>query len=310
MEQFLSAKLLFFAALILGWTSQAFSQPNEGNTRHISGPTGELEFIGRGFLSICMMGQYKGFPATSCKEIYDCNPNTPSGYYWIYTDSQPLRLYCEMNTTRCGNVVGGWTRIAHFDMTEQQTCPSPLKTFTTPKRMCVQQRTAAGCTSVQYPTLGIPYTRVCGQAAGYMFCSPDGLDAINTTKTIDKPYVDGLSITYGSPRHHVWTYAVGHIHRCLCHPNNAASQPPSFVGQHYYCDGWPQPYTCTWYPQYRLWDGEGCPAGNTCCDPPNLPWFHRTLTTATTEDLEVRLCRDQSAGDERVGVELMELYIH
>ena len=260
---------------------------------------------------ICMMGQYKGFPATSCKEIYDCNPNTPSGYYWISgTGDQPLRLYCEMNTTRCGNITGGWTRIAHLDMTEQQTCPSPLRTLTSPKRMCVQQQTAAGCTSVRYSTLGVPFTRVCGQAAGYMFCSPDGLDAISTTKTIDNPYVDGLSITYGSPRHHVWTYAAGHIRRCRCHPNNYASPSPSFVGQHYYCDGWPQPYTCTWYPQYKLWDGAGCPAGNTCCDPPNLPWFHRTLDTTTTEDLEVRLCHDQSVGDEDVGVELMELYIH
>ena len=260
---------------------------------------------------IYMMGQYKGFPATSCKEIYDCNPNTPSGYYWISdTGDQPLRLFCEMNTTRCGNITGGWTRIAHLDMTEQQTCPSPLRTLTSPKRMCVQQQTAAGCTSVRYSTLGISFTRICGQAAGYMFHSPDGLDAISTAKTIDNPYVDGLSITYGSPRRHVWTYAAGHNRRCRCHTNRIAAPSPSFVGQHYYCDGWPQPYTRTWYPQYRLWDGEGCPAGNTCCDPPNLPWFHRTLNTTSTEDLEVRLCHDQSVGDEDVGVELMELYIH
>ena len=262
--------------------------------------------------TLCMMGQYKGFPAASCKEVYDCNRNAPSGYYWISgTDCQPQRLYCEMNTTRCGNITGGWTRVAHIDMKEpQQTCPSPLRTLTSPKRMCVQQQTAAGCTSVQYSTLGVPFTQICGQAAGYMYCSPDGLDAIGTTKTIDNPYVDGLSITYSSPRRHVWSYAAGHIQRCLCHPNSYASQPPSFVGQHYYCDGWPRPYSCGWYPQYRLWDGEGCPTGNTCCNPPNLPWFHRTLNTATTEDIEVRWCRDQASNDERVGVELMELYIY
>ena len=259
---------------------------------------------------LCIKGQYVSLPATSCKEIYDCNPNIPSGHYWISsTDHQPQRLHCEMNTTRCGNVTGGWTRVAHIDMKEQQNCPSPLKTLTSPKRMCVQQRRAAGCTSVRYPTPGVPFTRICGQAAGYMFNSPDGLDAISTTKTIDKSYVDGLSITYGSPRHHVWTYAAGHIGRCLCHPENHASPPPSFVGQHYYCDGWPQSYSHTWYPQYRLWDGEGCPAGNTCCDPPNLPWFHRTLNAATTDDMEVRWCRDEAASNEDVGVELLEIYI-
>ena len=120
-----------FAALFVCWTGQALSQGNE-EAQHIVGPTGDLEFTAhvRGSLSICMMGQYKGFPATSCKEIYDCNPNTPSGHYWIYTDSQPLKLYCEMNATQCGNITGGWTRIAHIDMKDQQNCPSPLRTLT------------------------------------------------------------------------------------------------------------------------------------------------------------------------------------
>ena len=105
---------------------------------------------------------------TEEKVIYQHNPNTPSGYYWISgTDCQPQRLYCEMNTTRCGNITGGWTRVAHIDMKEpQQICPSPLRTLTSPKRMCVQQQTTAGCTSVQYSTLGVPFTQICGQAAG------------------------------------------------------------------------------------------------------------------------------------------------
>ena len=259
--------------------------------------------------TICIMGRYKGFPATSCKEIYDCNPNTPSGYYWVGTEGRPQRLYCEMNMTRCGNITGGWTRVARVDMKEQQTCPSPLRTLTSPKRMCVQQQTAAGCSSVRYPTLGIPFTQVCGQAVGYMYASPDGLDT--SSRAIDNRYVDGLSITYGSPRHHLWTYAAGHLRRCLCHPRSFARQPPSFVGQHYYCDGWPQHWAYgKWYTQYRLWDGEGCPAGNTCCNPPNLPWFHRTLNTPITDNIEVRLCHDQESSDEDVGVELMELYVY
>ena len=138
--------------------------------------------------TLCTLGQSACSPAPSCKVIYQHNPNTPSGYYWISTDVGPQRLYCEMNTTRCGNTTGGWTRVAHIDMKEpQQTCPSPLRTLTSPKQMCVQQQTAAGCTSVQYSTLGVPFTQVCGQAAGYMYSTPDGLDAIVTTKTIDNP---------------------------------------------------------------------------------------------------------------------------
>ena len=148
-------------------------------------------------------------PAASCKEIYDCNPSTPSGNYWISTDSGPQEVYCEMRASRCGNITGGWMRVAHINMSDpEQTCPSPLRTLTSPLRMCAGG-TSAGCSSVQYPTLGLNFTHVCGQAIGYMYHSADGLDAPYTSKTIDSPYVDGLSITYGSPRHHLWTYAAG-----------------------------------------------------------------------------------------------------
>ena len=260
--------------------------------------------------TMCMLGRSACSPAASCKEIYQHDHTARSGYYWINTNKQPQKIYCEMNTTRCGNITGGWTRVAHIDMnTSQQTCPSPLKTITSPRRMCAQNRFVAGCSSVGYPTFGLSFTQVCGQAAGYPYTSPDGLVALYA-KTIDSPYVDGLSITYGSPRHHLWTYAAGHNGRCPCHPNNYAKQPPSFVGQHYYCDGWPERWRYKWYPQYRLWDGEGCPAGNTCCDPPNLPWFHRALNTTITDDIEVRWCHDETADNELVGVELLELYIY
>ena len=241
---------------------------------------------------------------TSCKEIYECDSTAPSGYYMVSTDSGPQQVYCEMNATRCGNIIGGWTRVAHINMTNpEETCPSGLRTITSPQRMCSGQ-TPAGCYSVHYPTLGLNFTHVCGRAIGYMSGSADGLDAIVTSKTIDSPYVEGLSITYGSPRHHLWSYAAGHTGRCLCHPNRVASPPPSFVGQHYYCDG----QDGAW--NYRIWDGEECFTGSTCCDLPNLPWFHRALNTAISDNIEVRWCRDQEASNENVGVELFELYVY
>ena len=257
----------------------------------------------------------KGFfinnPATSCKEIHDCDPTAPSWYYWVSTTTGPLQVYCHMNTNNCGDITGGWTRVAHINMSEpQQTCPSPLLTLNSPVRMCTGG-TSAGCYSVLHPTLGLSFTRVCGQAISYMHASVDGLDAIKTTKVIDNPYVDGLSITYGSPRQHLWTYAAGHNGRCLCHSPTDASPSPFFVDEHFYCDGWPDQWSYgDWYSQYPLWDGEGCPVGNTCCDSPNLPWFHRTLDAASTDDIEVRWCRDEDADNEDVGVVLLELYVY
>ena len=255
-------------------------------------------------------GRSEDNPATSCKLIYECNPTTVSGYYWVSTDSGPQQVYCEMNTDRCGNITGGWTRVAHVNMTDpQQTCPSDLRNITSPLRMCTGQ-TGVGCTSVYFPTLDLNFTQVCGRAGGYQYNSPDGLDAVSTSKTIDNPYVDGLSITYGTPRQHLWTYAAGHNGRCACQANSGAAPPPSFVGQHFYCDGWPQQWQVRWHTEHRLWDGDGCPTENTCCDAPNLPWFHRELNTVITNDIEVRWCRDQSTGDEDVGIDLLELYVY
>ena len=40
----------------------------------------------------------KGFfinnPATSCKEIHDCDPTAPSGYYWVNTTTGVHQIFC------------------------------------------------------------------------------------------------------------------------------------------------------------------------------------------------------------------------
>ena len=249
--------------------------------------------------------------AASCKEIYDCNPNSPSGYYW--RDSSPPELmYCAMNLTRCGNTIGGWTRVAHIDMTSvEETCPSPLETVASP-RSC--SHSGSGCSSIYYPTLGIPFTKICGQAIGYHY---DSADAFHSSNSIDAVYVDGLSITYDSPRRHLWTYAAGHSEsgfisgaNCPC-AANSGSPPPSFVQDHYYCEaGNVGDRENRWFDEDPLWDGEGCPTNNTCCDPPNLPWFHRIINPPSNADIELRLCQDESTSNEDVSVELFELYVY
>ena len=145
--------------------------------------------------------------ASSCKEIYDCNPNSPSGFYSRNGLPSDL-MYCGMNLTRCGNITGGWTRVAHIDMrSTDETCPSPLETIASP-RSCSHSGNA-GCSSVKYSTFGINYTRVCGRAIGYQYASGEAFSAYAGLVGIDSAYVDGLSITYDTPRRHLWTYAVG-----------------------------------------------------------------------------------------------------
>ena len=247
--------------------------------------------------------------ASSCKEIYACNPDSPSGFYWR-DSSPPEMMYCGMNLTHCGDVTGGWTRVAHFNMTNPEgTCPSPLETISSPQSC--SRNGGAGCSSVRYSTLGVPFTRVCGRAVGYQYGSTDAF--LGTQLNIDDVYVDGLSITYDSPRRHLWTYASGlfesNLHTSNC-PCNHGNQPPSYVGGHYYCESGTNSPSTRWYPDDPLWDGEGCPIGNPCCDPPNLPWFNRQIEQPSTADIELRLCQNEVASSEDVGLELFELYVY
>ena len=108
-------------------------------------------------------------------------------------------------------------RVANLNMTDtNQQCPENLRlSYTDPIRLC-GSRTDSSCDSVTFTTYGIQYQQVCGRVRGYQFGTPD---AFNTPHCpgikIDKPYVDGVSITHGSPRMHIWTYAAGLIEQSV-----------------------------------------------------------------------------------------------
>ena len=108
--------------------------------------------------------------AVSCQELYQYNPAIPSAYYNIWTPQGAERVYCDMNTTNCGNITGGWMRAAYIDMTDvNNTCPQGLTyTVASSTRMCTRSHTDyINCSSVTFPTHGVPYTKVCGRTRGY-----------------------------------------------------------------------------------------------------------------------------------------------
>ena len=184
--------------------------------------------------------QYK-----SCQEIFDDNTYAESGYYDIYTSNGTvMSVYCAlgMQAANCGG--GGWTRIAFFNMTDpdNDNCPPSFQTFkysSIDHNLCrIPEGISYQCiSSIYYP--GIEYQSVCGRVIGYQYRSPDGFQ----TGTIDDPYVDGISITFGNPRQHIWTYAGGleqdgaiyAFAACPCLPQNSVV-PPLFVGNDYYCE--------------------------------------------------------------------------
>ena len=221
----------------------------------------------------------------------------------------------------CGICSPNWRRVAYIDTTRGPgQCPSGLVEHvnsTTNQRACGRS-TDSGCSSVTYPAGG-SYTNICGRVRGYQFDSANAFEGINGN-SINDSYVDGISITRGNPRQHVWTYTAywyeGYTasHRlCPCGRTNTSdySNVPDFVGREFYCEtsfatergsnriAWENP----------LWDGAGstCGTGGQCCA--TFGWFHKTVTPSTSDHIEVRWCADQERSNEDVLTELVEIWV-
>ena len=158
-------------------------------------------------------GLYQNYPATSCAAILQFNPS-PSGHYWIRSSNgSAVHVYCDM-TRSCGNITGGWMRVAELDMRDNSSqCPSALMmgTACNHTRTCVINSYNANCSSVSFITHGFNYSRVCGMIRAYQVGTPDSFDnygRIRDSPSLDSNYVDGISLTHrSSPRQHIWTFA-------------------------------------------------------------------------------------------------------
>ena len=262
-------------------------------------------------------GLTRVLPAESCSEIFDSKPDLPSGNYWITSSNETaVQLYCNNIMARrcCGETIGGWTRVAYLNMTDpNQQCPVLWREISTSGvRSCTRTNNAGtSCYSAFYHpnTGGNSYSRVCGRVLGYQYCTTDGFRPGD--HSIETVYVDGVSITHGSPRQHVWSFVAGVL--CPCpHPG-----APSFVGNDYFCDRGTDVDTrpCGVIQNdllidHPLWDGGGCSPTGACCEINDPPWFCTTLPQPTTDDIEVRICADQHLGDEEVTVGQIEIFVN
>uniref|UniRef100_A0A1X7SJ94 Fibrinogen C-terminal domain-containing protein n=1 Tax=Amphimedon queenslandica TaxID=400682 RepID=A0A1X7SJ94_AMPQE len=261
---------------------------------------------------------------TSCQEIKIKQPSSPSGVYLLATNNGTKHVYCNMEEL-CGSG-GGWTRLAYLDMTDAtMNCPSGFRLYQSGGvRACGRERIGeASCTSVQFPSNGISYSQVCGRVVGYQYGSPDAVSPnFPGHNDINSHYVDGVSITRGSPRQHVWTLMAGLFeahndpqHYCPCtQGSNQNSTLASFIGYDYFCESAnPADHyeVNTFYTSDPLWDGKGCGSlEGVCCTVPGLPWFNKIFDTTTNDYLELRVCGDQGGWDpENVPVSFYELYV-
>ena len=259
-------------------------------------------------------GHFPLNPVASCAAL---PPSSPSGYYWVRaSNGSALSVYCDM-TRSCGGVTGGWMRVAELDMTNSShQCPSGLmERIYSGKRTCVRIETTGGCSSANI-TPAVEYSNVCGRVIGYQYGTTD---AFISSTSVDSTYVDGVSLTHGRPRQHIWTFVAAHDEvgssrssNCPCINTNKADQarpPPATVGNDYFCDtGSQENVQLTFYGDDPMWDGAGCGPLNTCCSFNTPPWFYKQLPQPTTDDIEMRVCRNSPVDNEDVAIEIIEMF--
>lgn len=207
--------------------------------------------------------------------------------------------------------------MVYLDLKDPNTnCPSGWELTTQPRRTCRSVRTSDSlvCDSATFPVSGGDYTRVCGRIIAYQYGTTRGLSAYNydVANTTDSAYVDGISLTHGSPKQHIWTFASGasefyqSLDVCPCDSTFAITTPP-FVNDDYFCEsGFNSKYS-EFFSSDPLWDGSGCSVSSKCCSFNNPPYFTKQLPNATSNDIEARLCHWYPGTD--TPIELIELYV-
>ena len=226
---------------------------------------------------------------------------------------------------QCGD--GLWHRVGFLNMSDTtQQCPQAWREYNSSGvRACGRPDNLIGsCPSTTYPTGG-QYSRVCGRIIGYQVGSPSAFVPsrdLNLINILDGIYVDGVSVTYGSPRSHIWTYAAGSTEglsgsareNCPCHynpDNTEVVRTPDSIQNSTYCESGnaASNYNLGFlYSTDPLWDGQQCER-QCCSNGKSPPWFSVQLPDPTSDDIEVRICGNQDTHDEDNPISLLELYI-
>ena len=220
---------------------------------------------------------------------------------------------CDFNLTcscshRCKCGPGNWVKIGSVNPLD--SCPSGF-TSTNIGGAQVCWKSSKGCTSFSFKPKQ-HYRAVCGAAAAYTYGSPDAFGYIHSSsETIDQAYVDGISITHGHPRQHLFTYAATVVWTsCPC---KGGKSGPAFVGNNSYCGDQVlapgQRWRRQWYPNTILWHAaSNCAAPK--CQNDFCPWFSvETAKGATSNPVEVCSCQDQVYRDEAIGIAHLEIYV-
>lgn len=212
----------------------------------------------------------------------------------------------------CGE--GEWRLIVDdkYSNPTADDCPSGWEEFietTTSRRFCSKrQTTPESCKSAFFPVSGNEYSKVCGTIVGYAHGTHTAFRNGRNSTIDDEFHVNGISVTHGDPRQHIWTFAIGAYESarhlvgfddflCPCHPDfSGIFNIPVFIGDDYFCESglngedsfslFFQAQSDIYFLDDPLWNGRQC-FGDCCFGSP----FVKTLDNGpTTDPLEIRIC--------------------
>ena len=251
---------------------------------------------------------------TSCYDILQKFPDSPSGYYRIVGFSN--EVYCHMSALPYTDRKG-WIRIAYLDLYNTKDCPSEFKFFDFDGiRACGRPYSNGySCISTYFQVQNFKYSQIHGKLVGYQVGTPEGARN-GAAYNINSEYVDGVMLTHGRTRKHIWTFIAGHDNNgnnnyCPCAKWYANPRyPPSFVGNDYYCESGSHHTPARpnyFYRHDPLWDGWGCGTSEKACCKPT--WFHKAINPPTSDSIELRICLDEGSNNEDVLLKEYQIYI-
>ena len=93
-------------------------------------------------------------------------------------------------------------------------------------------------------------------------CPYIGFQTDGLIHTLEEAYIDGVSITHGSPIQHIWSFIAFHdedqtgCHGCPCHTQFTGTHVP-FIGDNFFCDSGTTLQGFKFHFANPVWDGQG-----------------------------------------------------
>ncbi len=229
----------------------------------------------------------------SCSTLYALNPSLMSGYYLVRSKTGHLMsIYCDMTRT-CGQITGGWTRVATLD---PYVCPQGFKSRLLNGLVsnCIVEEDGPGCFSAYYSSYTIPYTHICTKIRGFRVGNPDGFRGVRGISPLQSsnPY-DGILVSSG--RKHIWSYISANY--CVC-ADAPIYRTGGFTCDHTSCLS--DRDQCGSY----LWDSNKCKKKSKFTG-----WYYTKLPNPTSSDIEVKVCRDEERSEEDIPIAFLEIYV-